>query len=153
MFGKDPEPLEVVKVVAGTIDLSGPVVIDLEEIRDEPVNEGWHVVEIERCEPKLSRQKHLPQLFVLSRVVDEADVEYNRMILWNLMLEGAGMVFTKRCFKALDMPSVLDYPTYQDLANELIGRQVEVKVKHKTNKGEIQANVNNWRPATSDIAF
>ncbi len=135
------------------VELSGPVAIDLGAVRDEPVGQGWHTVEVERCEPKLSRQKGLPSLFVMARVTDESDIDHGRTLVWNLMLDGDGMVFTKRCFAALRMPEVLDYPSYQDLADALIGRSVDAKVKHATYQGQLQAKVNNWRPFTPDISF
>ena len=166
MFGKDKtlelgQEIELPVVLpdesaggdAGELVLSGPVALDLGAIRDEPVSEGWHSVAIERCDPKATQVKELPSLFVMSRVTDESDIEFNRTIIWNCMLAGEGMVFTKRCFAALGMPTQLNYPTYQALADALIGRSVEVKVKHRTYQGTVQANVNNWRALTPEIAF
>lgn len=137
--------------MAEHIDLTSPVTIDLGTISDEPVAEGWHTVTIERAEAKLSRQQNLPSIFVLSRVTDESDPDYNRTIIWNNMLDGDGMIFTKRAFEALGMPEQLDYPSYSALADDLIGREVEVKVKHRTYQGEVQANVNQWREPSLDI--
>ena len=133
------------------IDLTGPVTIDLGSISDEPVSEGWHRVTIERADPKLSNKQQLPSIFVLSRVTDENDPDYNRTVIWNNMLEGDGMIFTKRAFEALGLPEQLDYPSYQALADDLIGREVDVKVKHNTYQGEKTANVNQWREASLDI--
>jgi len=162
MFGKDKVTEEAFEGEAvdmsgdegfEDVELSGPISLDLGAVRDEPVAEGWHSVEIERCEPKLSRQKNLPSLFVMGRVIDEGDIDYNRTLVWNLMLAGDGMVFTKRCFKALNMPETLNYPSHQALADDLIGRQVDCKVKHRTYQGNLQAAVNNWRAITPDISF
>ena len=69
------------------------------------------------------------------------------------MLSGDGMVFTKRCFKALGLPEQLNYPSYQALADALIGLEVDVRVKHRTYQGERQVSVNNWRASTPDISF
>lgn len=154
MFGKSTAEVPVVLPdTDADIDLSGPVTLDLDAIRDEPVSEGWHTVKIERAEAKLSRQKQLPCLFILSRITDEGDVEFNRTVIWNLMLDGDGMVFTKRCFAELGLAGQLDYPSYQALASDLVGREIEAKVKHRTYKGEVQAQVNNWRACTPEVYF
>lgn len=151
MFGK--EKAEVPSAVADEVTLEGPIVLDLGEVKDEPVVTGWHAVRIERAEAGLSRQKNLPKIFFLSRVIDEGDPEHNRTVIWNCMLEGDGLIFTKRCFAALGMPEQLNYPTYQDLADDTVDREVEVQVKHRVYKGERQAQVSNWRPLTPEIAF
>jgi len=130
------------------IDLEGPIQIDLGGVKDEPVAQGWHTVLVERAEGRLSSQQKLPMIFVLSRIADEADPDYNHTIIWNNMLTGEGLVFTKRCFKALGLPVKLDFPSVQALADELIGRSVEVRIKHKMHEGELQANASNWRAVT-----
>lgn len=134
-----------------SIDLSGPVSIDLGDVDDEPVDEGWHTVEIERAEAKLTRKKELPSIFVMGRITDEADPKYNRTIIWNSILSGNAMRFTKRFFDAVGMPEQLDYPSYQALADDLIGRVCEVEVKHREYEGELQANVNKWREISIDL--
>ena len=156
MFRKEqaeaPTPVDLTAGEAGaTIDLSGPVTLNLDEVRDEPVAAQWHSVKIERAEPKLTRQKNLPSIFVMSRIIDEADQDFNRTIIWNLLLEGDGVVFTKRCFAALGITGVLEFPSYQAMADALVGMEVEVKLKHRTYKGEVQAQANNWRAVTHDV--
>lgn len=148
MFGKS-----TAEVPSEPVNLEGPIVLDLGEVRDDPVTVGWHTVTIERADAGVSQQKQLPKIFILSRVTDEGDVEFNRTIIWNVMLEGDGLVFTKRCFAALGLPEQLNYPSYQALADDLVGREVEVKGKHRVYKGEKQFQVNNWKPVTSEIAF
>jgi len=136
------------------INLEGPITLDLGAIKDEPVSVGWHSVTIERAEAKETRQQSLPSIFVLARVNDEADPDYNRTVIWNLMLSGDGLLFTKRCFGALGMPEQIQAPSVQALADELVGRDVEVQVKHRTYEGAIQANANNWRqPTMGGIEF
>lgn len=151
MFGKSTA--EVPDQASAPVDLGGPIVLNLGEVRDEPVSAGWHVVTIERADAGITQQKGLPKIFILSRVTDEGDEEYNRTIIWNVMLAGDGMVFTKRCLAALGLPEQLNYPSYQALADDLIGREVEVKGKHRVYKGETQYAVNNWKPVTAEIAF
>ena len=152
MFGKD-KPISVPDPTAEPVNLEGPIVLDLGEVRDEPVAVGWHVVTIERAEAGVTRQKSLPKIFVLSRITDEGDVEHNRTVIWNVMLSGDGMVFTKRCLMALGLSEQLNYPTYQALADDLIGREVEVKVKHRVYKGEKQVQISNWKALTPEISF
>ena len=67
------------------------------------------------------------------------------------MLKGEGVVFTKRCFAALGITGQLDFPTYQAMGDALVGLEVEVKIKHRTYKGEVQAQANNWRAITHDV--
>ena len=152
MFGKD-KPMTVPDPTTEPVNLEGPIVLDLGEVRDEPVVIGWHVVTIERAEAGVSRKQNLPKIFILSRVTDEGDIEYNRTIIWNIMLQGDGLVFTKRCLSALGLPAQLNYPSYQALADDLIGRDVEVKVKHRVYKGEKQVQISNWKAITPDISF
>ena len=94
----------------------------------------------------MSSKKGLPKVFVLSRIIDEADPDFSRTIIWNLMLAGEGLVFTKRCFKALGFEGdTLEFPSGDALAETLIGLQVDVRVKHRIYEGAKQAQVNNWR--------
>lgn len=130
------------------ISLEGPIELDLGAVSDEPVAVGWHTVQIESAEARLSRKQSLPMIFVLSRITDEADPQTNKTVIWNNMMSGEGLVFTKRCFKALGMPEQLSAPSLQDLADELVGRQVQVQVKHKVYEGEVQESVANWRAVT-----
>ena len=134
-----------------SVDLSGPISLDLSEISDSPVAEGWHTVTIERAEAKLSSEKQLPMIFVMARVTDEADPEHNRTVVWNLMLKGEGLRFLKRCLGALGLGEQLDYPSYQAMADDLVGRSCDAKVKHRQYRGETQANVNSWRELTEGI--
>jgi len=153
VFGKE-KPLADPVQKSEPVNLEGPIVLDLGTVRDEPVAaDQWHTVSVERADAGVSKEKKLPKIFILSRVTDEGDVEYNRTIIWTIMLQGDGLVFTKRCLSALGMPEQLSYPTYQDLADDLVGREVEVKGKHKPYKGEQQYQVNNWRAVTPEIAF
>lgn len=136
------------------ITLTGPITIDLGAIKDEPVADGWHSVEIERAEPKLSSEKKLPQIFVLSRIIDEADPDYHRTVVWNSMLKGDGLVFTKRCFKALGLPEVLDYPDAQALADDMVGRRCQAKCKRSKEEDSRNVNVNDWkRPDELEFSF
>ena len=153
MFGKATAEAPVQAQVSEPVNLEGPIVLDLGEVRDQPVSVGWHTVTIERADAGVTQQKGLPKIFILSRVTDEGDVEYNRTIIWNIMLEGDGLVFTKRCLGALGLGTQLNYPSYQALADDLVGREVEVKGKHRTYKGEVQFQVNNWKPLTPEIAY
>lgn len=133
------------------ITLDGPITLDLGAVSDEPVEPGWHAVKIASAEAKLTRQKELPQIFIVARLTDEAHPRFNSTVIWNCMLVGDGLQFTKRCFKALGLPELLKYPSAQDLADDLVGRDVEVRVKHRTYEGEVQANVSNWRPVTFGV--
>lgn len=134
-------------------DLMGPVSINLGEVRDEPVGVGWHSVEIERAEAKLSAGQGLPSIFVMGRIDDESDPEFRRTVVWNLMLQGDGLLFTKRCCSALGMSEQLNYPSYQEMADDLVSRSCEVLVKHRPYQGELRTNVSNWRPSTPALVF
>ncbi len=125
---------------------TGPITLDLGAVSDDPPAVGWHTVEIERADFGVSSKKGLPKVFVLSRVIDEADPDYGRTIIWNLMLAGQGLVFTKRCFAALGFEGdTLTFPSGEALAEALMGLQVDVRVKHRLYEGAKQAQVNNWR--------
>lgn len=133
------------------INLNGPVMLDLSTINDELVPEGWHTVTLEQVTAKLTSQKGLPSLFVMSRITDDDDPDVNRTVIWNLMLSGDGMIFTKQCFSALNMPVKLEYDSYSDLAADMIGREVDVRVKYRTYEGEKQVSVNKWRTPSLEL--
>lgn len=135
--------------------LEGPIVIDLNEVRDEPIADGWHLVVVERVDPGYSRQQHIPQVFVLSRVTDEGDPDFNRTIIWNSMLAGDGRRFSKRFFLAAGLPALLQYPTADALAADLVGRAVLVKTKAKLNPqtGEVNVNCSSWKAPQSELDF
>jgi len=143
--------------MAEEFNLEGPILIDLTEIKDEPVAEGYHLVQIERVDPGYSSQQKIPQLFVMSRIVDEADPEFNRTVIWNSQLQGEGLIFTKRFFAAVGLEDVVQYPSIQGLVDDLLEAVVEVRVRHRTYEGRVQANVSNWRPyqpeAEVELAF
>ena len=128
------------------VDLDSPVNMDLDEVQDELIPAGWHSVTIERAEARLSSKQQIPQIFVMSRITDEGDPDFNRTIIWSLNLAGPGMGFFKRCFAALGMPEKLNYNCWQDMADEIVGREVDAKVKHGTYNNEPQAQVSTWRP-------
>jgi hypothetical protein len=134
--------------MAEEITLDGPFTLNLEDVKDEPVNEGWHLVEIEKAEPKRTNQKKLPAVFVVARIVDEEDEDFNRTLIWNNILDPSSQAirFTKRCFEALGMPAELQYENgVQGLCEDLIGRRVDAKAKHETYEGDVRARVNKWR--------
>jgi len=137
-----------------SIDLSSPVRMNLSDVDDSLVAEGWHTVEIERADAKINSSNN-PMIFVMSRICDETDPDYNRTVIWNSTFdfndpEQWSLKFVRRFFTALGMDLDLDFESYQALADELIGRQVDVSVKHKVNKQtkDPQANVSKWRPVT-----
>lgn len=132
-----------------SFEFEGPIELDLDAVRDEPVAIGWHIVKIERAEAGLSKKQRLPKVFILSRILDEADRDFNRTLIWNIMLKGDGLLFTKRCLRALGFPGVLDYEDVAEFCSDLLEREVEVQVKHRFWEGEKQANINNWRPVPS----
>ncbi len=132
-----------------SVDLAGPVSLDLGAISDELVPIGWHQVVIERVDAKLTKEKRLPSLFIMSRISEEGDPDHGKTLIWNLMLAEGGLIFTKRCFKALGLPEQMEYDSYEELAAELIGLECEAEVKHKPWDGEMQAKVGRWRPVQS----
>ena len=137
-----------------SVDLTGPVSLNLGGVKDALVPVGWHTVTIERADAKES-SKEKPQIFVLSRISDEADPDFNRTVIWNLTdtgdLEDFPMKLFRRCIEALGMPLDLNYPSYQALADDLIGRTFDCKVSHRTYKGEPQTNILQWRPTQYDF--
>lgn len=130
------------------MNLSGPVSLDLGSTSDAPLAIGWHTCQIERCEARTSK-KGLPQFFVLARITDEDDAEFNQSIIWNLTFDNVAQSFNskrvKRCLTALGMPEQLSYTSWEDFAEALIGLNVDAYVTHQDRDGEPQANVNKWR--------
>lgn len=137
-----------------SVDLTGPVSLNLGGVRDVLVPVGWHTVTIERADARES-SKEQPQIFVLSRISDEADPDFNRTLIWNLTdtgnLEDFQMKLFRRCIEAMGLPLDLNYPSYQALADDLIGRTFDCKVSHRTYQGEPQTNITRWRPVVYDL--
>lgn len=126
------------------VRLEGPILLDLTEV-GKPVAEGWHVVQVERCDPGYSRKQQIPQLFVVARVVEENDPDVGSTVIWNSQLAGNGLIFTKRAFAALGLPLVLEYEDIQALCDDILDRVCEVRVKYRMYQGEKTANVTGWR--------
>jgi hypothetical protein len=138
------------------INLSSPITLDLTEVKTDPVDEGWHHVKIERADAKKTSNKGLTSIFVMSRIQDEADPDFNRTLIWNCNLEGGGLIFTKRFFEAAGMPMQLEYESVQALADDLIGREVDAKVSHEAPNeyhDEVKAQVNKWREHEIGLEF
>lgn len=129
-------------------NLEGPILLDLSDVSDEPVPEAWYAVEIEKADPGYSPNKGVPQVAIGARIIDEACPSYQRMLFWQSHLVGEGRRFTRRFLKAagfgVDKP--LAFSSAQELADQLLGVQVEVRVKHNVSKGVTYANASAWRP-------
>ena len=134
----------------GVINLSGPVSIDLGGV-DLPVAEGWHSVTIEKVEVKTT-QDNYPRFFVMSRINDEADPDNNNTLIWNLVFNfnNRSGGFVKRCFAALGMPMQLEYDSYEDMAEAMIGRECEALSKLGEYEGIPRAEVSKWRAPSYD---
>jgi len=139
----------------GVINLSGPVSIDLSGV-GLPVAEGWHSVTIERVDVGTTKDEKYPKFFVMSRINDEADPDNNNTLVWNLIFNFTNRSggFVKRCFAALGMPMQLDYDTYEDMAEAMIGRECEALSKMGEYEGEPRAEVGKWRaPSYDDLGL
>jgi len=136
----------------GVINLSSPVSINLEGV-DVPVAAGWHSVTIERVDVGLTKDGH-PKFFIVSRIEDEADPDNNNTLVWNLIFnfDNRSGGFVKRCFAALGMPMQLDYASYEEMAEALIGRECEAFSKLGEYQGVPRAEVSKWRaPSFEDL--
>ena len=129
------------------VNLSGPVRLNLTEVDDEPVSEGWYHTTIITADAKLSK-KGQPQINVMARIQDEGP-EYNKGLFWYLTFSEDPQSFPvkqlKRFVKAL--PTIdpdLNYPSYQAFGDALIDLELNVHVKHGEYEGEATANVNKF---------
>jgi hypothetical protein len=140
----------MVTVDYAQFDLEGPILLDLTDVSDEPVPEGWHAFEVEKADPGYSPTKGIPQVAIGARLIDEADPSYQRMLFWQSHLVGEGRRFTRRFLEAIgfgvDKP--MQFSSAQELADQLLGVQGEVRVKHNVSKGTTYANASAWRPLT-----
>ena len=142
------------------MSLGSPVSINLGNVDDAPVAKGWHTVKIERAEADEDKKGN-PQISVLARVTNESDPDNNKTIPWYLTFNGDldsfQMKIVRRSIEALGLPLNLDYPTYQDLGDALIGLSVDAYVTHREWEGETKINVNKFRPISllgmDDVEF
>jgi len=123
-----------------------PIVIDLTDVKTEPVAEGWHSVVITQCEVGESSQQHIPQLQFRATIDDESDPDHGRNVYWNCQTQGDGRVFTARCLEALgqNVDEVIELDE-ADL-EAWVGQRLDVLVRHRTYRGRIRANVQDWSP-------
>ena len=136
------------EVVEHTFDLEGPILLDLSDVSDEPVPEAWYATEIEKADPGYSPNKGIPQVAIGARIIDETSPSYNRMLFVQWHLVGEGRRFTRRGLKAagfgVDKP--MEFSSAQELADQLLGVQMEMRVQHNVSKGTTYANVSAYRP-------
>ena len=130
------------------VNLAAPVRLNLTEIDDLPVAEGWYEVEVITAEAKASK-KGQPQINVMGRITDEASSEFNKALFWYLTFDEDPNSFAikmlKRCVEAI--PSIdpdLNYESYQAFGDDLVGKELSVHVKHGDYQGEVTANVNKF---------
>jgi len=132
-----------------SVDLtSGPVRLNLTEVDDSPVAEGWYHVQIVTAEAKASK-KDLPQINIMGRIQDEDSLEYNKALFWYLTFDTDRQSFNIKQIKRFvaACPSIdpdLDYPSYSAFADALVGLDLNVYVKHGTYQGETSINVNKY---------
>jgi len=142
------------------MSVEGPVSLNLGNVDDAPVAKGWHTVKIERAEADTNK-KDQPQIAILARITNETDPDFNKTIPWYLTftgdMESFQMKLIRRCVEALGLPLTLDYPSYQDFGDALIGLSVDANVTHREWEGETKLNVNKWRPISfmteEDVSF
>ena len=119
--------------------------VDLDSINTDPIAPGWHVVTIERVEPTRS-QNGDPQLRVTSMVSDPEDPDYDRPIFWKTTFGEKSVVFAKMFLEALGYSGQIS-GSLRDLAESLVGRVVEVRVRHRQTVDGLRAEVAAWRSA------
>lgn len=129
--------------------VEGPVRLNLTEIDDSPVDEGWYGVKVITADAKMSKDGTKPQINVMARIMDEASKEYNKALFWYLTFDEDPDAFSikmlKRCVAAI--PSIdpnLNYESYQDFGDDLVGKELNVNVKHGTYQGEPTVNINKF---------
>lgn len=139
------------------VTLEGPLTLDLSSV-DKPPSEGWHTVEVEKASPGTTRAGDV-KIFVVARDRCGAQCGHDEQtIIWNLMLEGAGLSFTKRCLGAMGygVDSKMQFASVQALADSMLGRELQVQIKHNDKDSAFEYNVNAYRPVeaeSQDIAW
>jgi len=132
-----------------SVDLTtGPLRLNLTEVDDSPVAEGWYDVKVVSAEAKLSK-KDMPQINIMGRIQDEDSLEYNKAVFWYLTFDTDRQSFNIKQIKRFvaACPTIdpdLDYPSYEAFAESLIDLQLRVFVKHGTYNGEVSINVNKF---------
>ena len=130
------------------VDLSGPVRLNLTEVDDKPVAEGWYHVMVVSAEAKLSK-KDMPQINVMGRIQDEDSPEFNKALFWYLTFDTDRQSFNIKQIKRFvaACPTIdpdLNYPSYKDFADALIDLELNVFAKAGTYNGEASINVNKY---------
>jgi len=143
------------------MSMGAPVSLNLAGVNDSPVAVGWHTVKIERATAAEDKNGD-PQVMVYARVTNESDPDHNQGFSWFLTFNGDmdsfPMKIIRRCVEALGLPLELDYPSYQDFGDAMIGLSVDVKISHREWQGETRINCNQFRPVNllemdTDVVF
>ena len=130
------------------VNLSGPVRLNLNEVLDRPVAEGWYPVKIVTAEAKESK-KGLPQINVMGRITDEDSPDFNKGLFWYLTFDTDPQSFSIKMLKRFvtAVPAIdpdLNYESYQAFGDALVELELMVHVKHSEYQGETSVNVNKF---------
>ena len=117
------------------VDLSGPVRLNLTEVDDKPVAEGWYHVMVVSAEAKLSK-KDMPQINVMGRIQDEDSPEFNKALFWYLTFDTDRQSFNIKQIKRFvaACPTIdpdLNYPSYKDFADALVDLVARLKAEQQ----------------------
>lgn len=131
------------------IGSDGVLTLDLSGV-DKPAPEGWHTVEVEKASPGTSSNDNM-RIFVVARDVCMECDHAGNTIVWNSMLEGPGLTFTKRFLDAAGygVDQKLQFNSVDELAESMIGRELRVKVVHNDDSPS-GYNVNAYAPAEAE---
>ena len=124
--------------------------IDLRHVRVDPIEGGWHLVEITQVRSGVTSVKQLPQIKFVSRIVDDADPDVGRFVNWSNTLEGDGLEFTARCLTAMEVDLTQAYEE-EELFPLLVGKRLYVHVRQDTRNGQAFLRVNDWQPEDGDF--
>ena len=124
-----------------------PIVIDLTNIRTEPIAEGWHTVTIIQVTHGYSSRQGIPQLQFRAVIDDESDPDHGRQLFWNVQLTGDGAVFAVYCLGALGLDTSQVHRFTEEDLQAWVGQRLDVRVRHRTYRGRILANVQDYAHA------
>jgi len=120
--------------------------LDLSGVNDEVVPEGWHTARIFNIESVTSENGNA-MLKVQSKI--EGGPYNGRSLFDNWMLETDAVFRTKQVLVRLGLMAKED-KTITFKTEDLIGKEVEVKVKHQEYEGQMQPRPRGYRLPTGN---
>ena len=120
-----------------TLELEGELVLDLSDVSEEPVQDGWHHVRIAKATVvRTGEEAKEPGLLMMrlqAPIEDEDDFNNGEYVFFNAMLEGKWRKMAAGFWAAIGIETKQSHTfhTVQDLIDAVVDKRLDVQTKVK----------------------